>query len=99
MNNLSQYVYKSRYARWLDDKGRRENWEETVTRYCDFWKNKYGDLFPYERIYTAIHSMDVMPSMRAFMTAGPALGRDNIAGYNCSYVPIVIFASGNRSAQ
>ena len=89
MNNLSQYVYKSRYARWLDDKGRRENWEETVTRYCDFWKNKYGDLFPYERIYTAIHSMDVMPSMRAFMTAGPALERDNIAGYNCSYVPIV----------
>ena len=89
MNNLSQYVYKSRYARWLDDKGRREDWEETVARYCDFWKEKYPSLFPYERVYEATLNMEVMPSMRAFMTAGPALDRDHIAGYNCSYVPII----------
>lgn len=89
VSDLQQYVYKSRYARWLDDKKRRETWEETVARYCDFFKNKFGDKFPYEEIYNAIHKMEVMPSMRALMTAGPALERDNIAGYNCSYIPIV----------
>jgi ribonucleoside-diphosphate reductase alpha chain len=81
-------VYKSRYARWLDKEGRREHWHETVKRYCDFWANRFGDLFPYDSIYTAIHGLEVMPSMRALMTAGPALERDNIAGYNCSYIPI-----------
>ena len=88
LNDLQHYVYKSRYARWLDKEGRREHWHETVKRYCDFWANRFGDLFPYDSIYTAIHGLEVMPSMRALMTAGPALERDNIAGYNCSYIPI-----------
>lgn len=89
MNDFQTYVYKSRYARWRDDLGRRERWEEVVARYCDFWKGRYGDLFPYDEIYKAIHNLDIMPSMRALMTAGPALERDNIAGYNCSYLPII----------
>jgi ribonucleoside-diphosphate reductase alpha chain len=88
MNDFQTYIHKSRYARWIPEKGRRETWPETVTRYCDFWKNKYGDLFPYDEVYKAIHDLEVMPSMRALMTAGPALDRDNIAGYNCSYLPI-----------
>jgi ribonucleoside-diphosphate reductase alpha chain len=88
MNDFQTYIHKSRYARWIPDLGRRETWPETVTRYCDFWKNKYGDLFPYDEVYKAIHDLEVMPSMRALMTAGPALDRDNIAGYNCSYLPI-----------
>src|ERR1700743_3280543 len=78
----------SRYARWIPELGRRERWSETVTRYCDFWVNRYGDLFPYKRIFDAIYNLDVVPSMRALMTSGPALERDNIAGYNCSYLPI-----------
>lgn len=72
----------------MEDKQRRETWDETVTRLCDFWKNRYPDIFPYDEIWHAIHDMDVMPSMRSLMTAGPALERDNIAGYNCAYVPI-----------
>jgi ribonucleoside-triphosphate reductase (thioredoxin) len=83
------YIYKSRYARWREDLGRRENWDETVKRYCDFWHDKYGDVFPYNDIYNAIYNLEVVPSMRALMTAGPALERDNIAGFNCSYIPIV----------
>lgn len=86
--DFQKYIHKSRYARWLDEKGRRETWEETVTRYCDFWKERYPNIFPYEQVYNAILSMEVMPSMRALMTAGPALERDNIAGFNCSYLPI-----------
>lgn len=88
MDDLQKYVHASRYARWLEDKGRRETWEETVTRFCDFWKEKYPEHFPYEEMHKAILNMEVMPSMRALMTAGPALNRDNIAGYNCSYIPI-----------
>ena len=91
MNNLNDYqhyIHASRYARWLPDKGRRETWEETVTRYCDFWKAKFPETFPYKEIHKAIYNLDVMPSMRALMTAGAALERDNIAGYNCSYLPI-----------
>lgn len=82
------YIFKSRYARFLDEKGRRENWEETVTRYCNFWFEKFGDTFPYQEIYDGILNLHVVPSMRALMTAGKALDRDNIAGYNCSYTPI-----------
>lgn len=88
MDTYSTYIHKSRYARWLDDKGRRETWEETVTRYCDFWQKRYPDTFPYVEIHDAIMKMEVVPSMRALMTAGPALERDNIAGYNCSYIPV-----------
>ena len=89
MDNLQTYVFKSRYARWLEAEGRRETWEETVTRYCDFWKARYPDKFPYQEVWEGIHNMDVMPSMRALMTAGPALERDNIAGFNCSYIPVI----------
>jgi ribonucleoside-triphosphate reductase len=88
ITDLQKYVHKSRYARWIEAEGRRETWEETVKRYCDFWQGRYPDKFPYDRIYNAIHNMEVMPSMRALMTAGVALERDNIAGYNCSYIPI-----------
>lgn len=88
MDNLSAYVFKSRYARWLEEEGRRETWAETVTRYCKFWQNRFGETFPYTTVYDAIYNMEVMPSMRALMTAGPALERDSIAGFNCSYAPI-----------
>lgn len=89
MTDYQRYIHASRYARWLDDKGRRETWFETVQRYCDFWKGRYPDVFPYEEVFEAIHNLEVMPSMRALMTAGPALERDNIAGFNCSYIPVV----------
>jgi ribonucleoside-diphosphate reductase alpha chain len=86
--DFKNYIHKSRYARWLEEEGRRENWDETVTRYCDFWQHRYPELFPYKEIHSAILNMEIMPSMRALMTAGRALERDNIAGYNCSYIPI-----------
>ncbi|MGL5079293.1 MAG: ATP cone domain-containing protein, partial [Waterburya sp.] len=85
MNDYSNYIALSRYARFIPELNRRETWEETVKRYCDFWKNRFGDVFPYDRVYNAIVKMEVMPSMRALMTAGPALERDEIAGYNCAF--------------
>lgn len=89
-NNLSDfqnYIALSRYARYLDDEKRRENWEETVARYCNFFAEKYPE-FPKEELQEAITSLKVMPSMRALMTAGKALDRDNVAGFNCSYVSV-----------
>ena len=88
MTDYQQYIHKSRYARWLDSAGRRETWDETVTRYCDFWKKRFPNIFPYDVIHEAVLKLEVVPSMRALMTAGPALERDNIAGFNCSYIPI-----------
>lgn len=89
MTDFQRYIHASRYARWLDSEGRRERWDETVKRYCDFWMVKYPDTFPYEEVFSAIYNLEVMPSMRALMTAGPALDRDHIAGFNCSYVPVI----------
>ena len=91
------FIHKSRYARWDDARGRRETWEDTVDRYLDYMcehvqKNHnfsvddYGDL--YEILRTSILNLQVMPSMRAMMTAGGALERDNVCGYNCSYIPV-----------
>lgn len=87
MDQYQEFIHLSRYARWNEIENRRETWPETVQRYVDFFGNKFPG-YPKERVYEAIVNMDVMPSMRALMTAGPALERDNIAGYNCSYLPI-----------
>jgi len=86
------FIHQSRYARYLDDVKRRETWEETVSRYLDFFKKRVPtdkqDKFPWDELKSAILNLEVMPSMRALMTAGPALDKDNVAGYNCSYLPI-----------
>ncbi len=100
MNNLlptvyQQFIHKSRYARWVDEEGRRENWDETVDRYIGFMQDhvlmkhnvKLQDKTVNE-IRDSVLSLQVMPSMRAMMTSGPALARDNICGYNCSYIPV-----------
>ena len=89
MDAYQQYIHKSRYARYLPEENRRETWEETVNRYINFWVDR-GHLndFDVSEIFKAIHDLDVMPSMRALMTAGEALDRDNVAGFNCSYLPI-----------
>ena len=89
MNVYEQYIHKSRYARYLPDEGRRETWEETVDRYMEFMLEQEPELATkYKEIRNAIVNREIMPSMRALMTAGPALARDNVAGYNCAYVPI-----------
>jgi ribonucleoside-triphosphate reductase (thioredoxin) len=89
MDSYQQYIHKSRYARYIPEEQRRENWDETVKRYCDYFKNR-GQLKgqDYDDVYNAILNLEVMPSMRALMTAGKALDRDNVAGFNCSYLPI-----------
>ena len=94
MNNYlptdyQSFIHKSRYARWLDKEGRRETWGETVARYMENIVLPNAGSSSYTRqIEQAILSLDVMPSMRALMTAGPAMSRDNTAGYNCSYLPV-----------
>jgi ribonucleoside-triphosphate reductase (thioredoxin) len=95
MNVYQQYIHKSRYARYLPDKNRREHWDETVDRYINFMVDKIKEKQNYEldektkkELRDAIYNLEVMPSMRSLMTAGKALDRDNVAGYNCSYLPI-----------
>lgn len=88
MDSYQTYIAKSRYARYLPQEKRRETWTETVSRYCDFWKEKHGDLFPYTQAHSAILNLENMPSMRALMTAGKALDRDHVAGYNCAYIAV-----------
>jgi ribonucleoside-triphosphate reductase (thioredoxin) len=88
-----QFIHKSRYARYIPDKKRRENWDETVSRYFDFMADHLKEKHSYdlvERDYLQKFVIDQknMPSMRAVMTAGLALSRDNTAGYNCSYVAV-----------
>jgi len=87
--DYQSFIHKSRYARWLEEEGRRETWGETVSRYMgNLVYPKIGKDSYTKEIEQAILSLDVMPSMRALMTAGPALARDNTAGYNCSYLPV-----------
>jgi len=96
MNNFlptdyQTFIATSRYARWIEEEGRRETWSETVDRYMDSVVGPHLDSEdPYigDQISTAILGLDVMPSMRALMTAGPAALRDNTCMYNCSYLAI-----------
>ena len=89
------FIHLSRYARWDYDQRRRETWEETIDRYFNFFKEHLKENCSYEltdkeikEIRKAVIELDVMPSMRCLMTSGEALKRENVAGYNCSYVKV-----------
>ena len=95
MTPYNTFIAKSRYSRYLDDKGRREHWNETVARYFDFMESHLATKQNYTltkelraELEQAVVALDVVPSMRAVMTAGPALERQNVAAFNCSYLPI-----------
>jgi len=94
-NPYENFIALSRYARWLENENRRETWGETVDRYFNFMviqlREKHGYV-PSDEILAelreAVFNRNVMPSMRSVMTAGPALERENVAGYNCSFIPV-----------
>ena len=92
MDQYQEYIAASRYARFIDDKGRRENWGETVDRFVQYVFSRTPaiseDSALKEEIYNAIFNHEVMPSMRAVMTAGKSADRDNTCVYNCSYLPV-----------
>jgi len=100
MNNYlptlyQQFIHKSRYARWLWDENRRETWDETVARYFDFFEEHLSENNNFildedvrKELEESVLSLKTMPSMRCLMTAGEALKRENVAGYNCSYVAV-----------
>jgi ribonucleoside-diphosphate reductase alpha chain len=95
MTAYNTFIGKSRYARYLDELGRREHWNETVARYFDFMEKHLATKQNYtltpelrNELQTAVINLEVMPSMRAVMTAGSALERQNVAAFNCSYLPI-----------
>ena len=90
-----EYIHLSRYARWLPDKRRRETWDETVARYFDFFENHLQENHNYQvpqalrrELEEAVLGLEVLPSMRCLMTAGKALEKESIAGYNCSYIAV-----------
>ena len=89
------FIHLSRYARWDYNQRRRETWEETIDRYFNFFKEHLKENCNYDltdkeikEIRNAVVDLDVMPSMRCLMTSGEALKRENVAGYNCSYVKV-----------
>ena len=94
-NPYENFIALSRYARWLENENRRETWGETVDRYFDFMQSQLRDKHGYvadeklvAELKDAVFNRNVMPSMRSVMTAGPALERENVAGYNCSFIPV-----------
>lgn len=93
MGSLTGYqsvIHRTRYARWINEAGRRETWDETVRRYVDYFADKYPAVSAKLRneIFDSILNLNIMPSMRCMMTAGAALDRDNMAGFNCSFIGI-----------
>ena len=89
------FIATSRYARWIEEEQRRETWPETVSRYFDYMEDHLAEKHSYmlsdelrAELEEAVLNQDIMPSMRALMTAGPALDRCHVGGYNCSYVPV-----------
>jgi ribonucleoside-diphosphate reductase alpha chain len=92
MDQYQEYIAASRYARYQDDKGRRESWPETVTRFTDYIFSRTpaitGNSELKAELYNSIVNLELMPSMRAMMTAGKSADRDNTCVYNCSYLPV-----------
>lgn len=88
MDSYQSYIHTSRYARWLENEGRRETWDETVSRWWNYFTTKFPQLKDREDVKEAILNLQVMPSMRTIMTAGDALDRNHVAAYNCSFLSI-----------
>jgi len=92
MDQYQEYIAASRYARYIDDKGRRETWAETVERFVDYIFTRTpaitNDTALRKEVQEAVFNLEVMPSMRAVMTAGKSADRDNTCVYNCSYLPV-----------
>ena len=95
MDSYSQFIAKSRYARYIESENKREDWKETVQRYMEFMEKHLETSAGYTiephiktKVQRAIENLEVVPSMRAIMTSGKALARDNVAGYNCSYLTV-----------
>jgi len=96
--DYQNFIHLSKYSRWRDDLNRRETWQETIQRYTDFFsdyilenhtpKNRVEFLKELEKAKEGILNLDVVPSMRALKTAGPALKKHHTAGYNCSFIVI-----------
>ncbi|PWR31682.1 ribonucleoside-triphosphate reductase, partial [Listeria monocytogenes] len=84
-----KFIFKSRYAKWIEEEKRREDWDETVTRLVEYYDKRTNGMLSQlnmrETIFDAIFSLQVMPSMRAMMTAGAAMDRCDVAAYNCAY--------------
>lgn len=87
---FSEFIYKSRYARWDETKKRRENWDETVGRLASHYRKTVPDEHQQDldEVFDSIFALEVMPSMRSLMTAGPALDRCHVPAYNCAYLPV-----------
>ena len=93
MNTYQEIIAKSRYARFLPDLNRREDWNETCQRWIEFMQERFQDKFPimdplWAELYDGMVNLEVLPSMRSVMTAGEALRRTNVAAYNCAYLPV-----------
>ena len=92
MDQYQEYIAASRYARFQDDKGRRETWPETVTRFTEYVFSHTPAITNNAELkaelYNSIVNLELMPSMRAMMTAGKSADRDNTCVYNCSYLPV-----------
>jgi len=96
MNDYQKYIHLSKYARYRDTLGRRETWPETVRRYCTFLEERVSQVAGLDvsllndlcKVEDAILNLQVMPSMRAMMTAGRALKRDHLAAYNCAAIAV-----------
>ena len=88
MDSYQSYIHVSRYARWLEDKERRETWPETVDRWWNYMTGKFPVLSERPDVKDAILNLEVVPSMRTIMTAGEALDRNHVAAYNCSFLAV-----------
>ena len=78
--DYQSFIHISRYARWIEDYNRRETWNETVNRYFDYMETHLNKKCNYKlstelrtKLQDAVLNLDIMPSMRALMTAGIAL--------------------------
>ena len=92
MDPYRSFIHLSRYSRFLDDKGRRETWDETVDRLVGFWKDEVGNNTltneDFKEIHSAVYGHEVMPSMRSMWAAGDALRKNHFRGYNCSFAAV-----------
>jgi len=86
---LSDITTFMKYAKYLEDKQRRECWSETVERNMDMHRKKYPELKDeIESVYTLVHNKEVLPSMRSMQFAGKPIEISPNRVYNCGYLPV-----------
>lgn len=90
LEEISEFTFRAKYAKYNEEEKRREKWEETIDRSLDMHINKFKGVLSKDRLdeitesFSLVKQKYVLPSMRSMQFGGIAIEAKNARIYNCA---------------